>query len=288
MSEVFVSSSCVNNTRIADSVRQLVDLGFRKIELSGGTNLYSGWKADLAALQTQFNLSYQCHNYFPPPKEHFALNLSAPEEEVRQRSIDHVIQALRLSSDFQASRYAVHAGFRLQPKASSLGKALSAENLISEQHALELFTRSWEVVQPIAQEAGVTLFVENNVLSAANCKTFGEQNPFLATDAQSIKTLQSLTDAPLLLDVAHLKVSCASLGLSFAEQINLLLPEVEYVHISDNDAKADTNQGLEKNSELHRFLSAHNLKDKSLTLEVYDGSLVQSAALIDALMVGDE
>ena len=65
---IYVSSSCVRADKIKDSVLTLVENGFRNIELSGGTNYYDGFDQDLLELKEKFDINFQCHNYFPPPK----------------------------------------------------------------------------------------------------------------------------------------------------------------------------------------------------------------------------
>ena len=70
---IFVSSACLRNKKIKDSVKELADNGFTNIELSGGTEYYDNFEVDLLNLKKDYNLNYQCHNYFPPPKNHFVL-----------------------------------------------------------------------------------------------------------------------------------------------------------------------------------------------------------------------
>ncbi|MFN4055078.1 MAG: sugar phosphate isomerase/epimerase family protein [Alishewanella aestuarii] len=286
MTDIYISSSCINRRSIAQSVRYLAEQGYRNIELSGGTHYYPNFVADLLDLKRQFGLRYRCHNYFPPPLEHFVLNLSADDDAIRQKAIEHIKQAIRLSEALEADRYAVHAGFRMQPKVEQLGKVISSQQLQSETDALARFTAAWEMLQPLAQTAGVKLYIENNVLSAANLKMFKGENPFLATDVDSIKEIQSQTGAPLLLDVAHLKVSCQSLGLDLETQLATLLHETDYLHISDNDGTADRNQGLNAGFNILQLLEQYSLQDKTITLEVYDGdaSLAQSHQAIISLL----
>jgi sugar phosphate isomerase/epimerase len=273
---IYVSSSCVNNSKIADSVVQLADMGFTHIELSGGTNLYDGWLDDLLELKDRYGLSYRCHNYFPPPEKHFVLNLSSANHEERERAVAHAIKAIELSKQLDATEYGIHAGFRFQPDTKLLGKAFNKTSLQPMDEALMVFAQSWNRLESIAKQYAVDLYIENNVLSAANKKTFGKENPFLATDVDSISTLLTLTRAKLLLDVAHLKVSCQSLGLSFQDQLTSLVPLASYLHFSDNNAQADTNHGLKSDSMLYHLLSDVSLQDKTITLEVYDGSLTDS------------
>ncbi|OFC68950.1 sugar phosphate isomerase/epimerase family protein [Alteromonas confluentis] len=282
--QIYISSSCVNNRKIADSVRQLAEQGYTNIELSGGTNLYPNWKQELMNLQSEFGIQYRCHNYFPPPEEHFVLNLSASDIDVRARSIAHVQQAITLSAELGAKEYGVHAGFRFMPDHKKLGQAFDCAQLQSEDEAIALFADAWEALNKQAQDHGVSLYVENNVLSKANRTTFGSDNPFLATDSASIARLQDACQASLLLDVAHLKVSCNSLGLSFETELAQLVRLSDYLHFSDNDGTADTNHGVREGTALFSLLRKVELANKTITLEVYDGSIQTSLNATLALL----
>ena len=62
---IYISSSCVKNAKIKDSVEQLATNGFQNIELSGGTEFYENFENDLIELKDRYKLNYRCHNYFP-------------------------------------------------------------------------------------------------------------------------------------------------------------------------------------------------------------------------------
>ena len=276
MNNIFVSSSCVNNRKISESVEELAKAGFSHIELSGGTNLYPNWKDELIQLKGRYGLTYRCHNYFPPPQKHFVLNLSASDDEVRERSISHVLEAISLSQELGAKEYGVHAGFRFQPDYKKLGQQFDAVDLQEEDEAIERFAVAWEELKLVAEEKGVKLYVENNVFSSANKRAFGNVNPFLATDSHSIAKLNDACEINLLLDIAHLKVSCESLSKSFEDELKHLMPKTDYLHFSDNNALADTNQGFTNSSEIYHLLKKYDYSEKTITLEVYDDKLKQT------------
>ena len=48
---IYISSSCVKNTKIKDSVEELATNGFKNIELSGGTEYYDNFENDLLKLK---------------------------------------------------------------------------------------------------------------------------------------------------------------------------------------------------------------------------------------------
>ncbi len=72
--------------KIRDSVQELAENGFQNIELSGGTEYYENFERDLIELKGEYNLNYRCHNYFPPPKKPFVLNLASLNDETFQMS----------------------------------------------------------------------------------------------------------------------------------------------------------------------------------------------------------
>jgi len=77
---MYVSSACVVHEKIKDSIEELGLNGFKDIELSGGTKYYAGYEDDLIRLKEKYHLNYLVHNYFPPPKEEFILNLASLDE----------------------------------------------------------------------------------------------------------------------------------------------------------------------------------------------------------------
>ena len=114
---IYVSSSCVRAKKIKDSVLTLVENGFKNIELSGGTHYYDGFDEDLLELKDKYDINYQCHNYFPPPKRHFVINLASPNDEIYEKSKEFIRDSLKLSSKLGSARYGFHGGFFIDPKA---------------------------------------------------------------------------------------------------------------------------------------------------------------------------
>lgn len=244
--------------------------GFTKIELSGGTKYYDGFVDDLLELKAKYGLEYRCHNYFPPPSKNFVLNLSSVGSNFK-RSLNHLKLSLKLSHLLGASEFGMHAGFRIDPRTDEMGRKIAARQLSPYDDAVSKFFLGLNELNGIAEELKVTLYVENNVFSDANKKSFQGENPFLLTSAQEYKELCNTNPFNLLLDVAHLKVSCYSLGLDFSQQLAQLLNVSRYVHISDNDGLKDANQPLKMESELYGYLKSQDLENKTFTLEVYSG-----------------
>ncbi|MGD1844586.1 MAG: sugar phosphate isomerase/epimerase family protein [Salibacteraceae bacterium] len=269
---IYVSTACVRTPSIRESVAMLVAEGYHNIELSGGTETYPELVSELLELQEKHNLRYLCHNYFPPPSEHFVLNLAAQAPQLYRQSTELALAALVLSEKLGAKKYAVHAGFLMNFRASELGKPISRHELNDEQACLQTFRRGWEWLQE--HRGLVEVYIENNVLSIRNAATYAKKNPLLFTHLQEWELLKGALDMRPLVDVAHLKVSVNSHNaqygrqLSFEKELEALLPLTDYVHVSDNDGRFDQGKAIYTNSELVGQLGNHDFTGKVLTIEV--------------------
>jgi len=264
---IFVSSSCVKADKIKDAVLRLAQNGFNNIELSGGTNYYSGFEDDLVQLKEEYNLNYLIHNYFPPPQEHFVLNLASVNEEILSNTLQHCKRAINLSEKLGIVKYGVHAGFLIDPRVNELGKRISSHALTNRDEAITIFCKAYSELKEYSKT--VKIYIENNVVSQKNFQSFG-LNPFLLTDYDSYIELKQYFNFNLLLDLAHLKVSCNTLGLDFHSQSIKLSAVSDYIHISDNEGKEDSNFGLRDNSDILSALLIGHSVETDYTLEVYD------------------
>ncbi len=236
---IYISSSCIQNIKIKDSVEQLALNGFKNIELSGGTHYYEGFEDDLLELKDKYKLNYRCHNYFPPPKEHFVVNLASLDENIYKKSINHIKKAISLSKILGSSKYGFHAGFLIDINKNEIGKKISKGNFYNREKAINKFNLAYETIQNFTD--GVDLYIENNVLSKTNFETFNGSNAFMLTNFSEYKSLKENIDFNLLFDVAHLKVSVTTLGLNWEDEFTNMINASNYIHISDNDGFHDLN-----------------------------------------------
>jgi sugar phosphate isomerase/epimerase len=264
---LFISTSSVKSNKISTAIEELVAAGFTNIELSGGTKFYEGWNTDIIDLQQKYGLNLLCHNYFPPPEIDFVLNLASLDDDVFNKSIDHIKKVIEFSAKIKAGKYAFHAGFYMNPQTGHLGKSIPKLELTDKNKAVKRFFEGYEIVHNLAGD--LTIYIENNVLSSTNFVNYGS-NPFMLTNLEEYIELQQIMPFRLLLDVAHLKVSSSTLGLDFKSQFMKLSALTDYIHISDNDGLHDQNLGFSKDSDLFKLLSDADLQSKTITLEVYN------------------
>ena len=282
---IYVSTACVRNNSIKDSVIELAQQGYKNIELTGGTKYYDGYERDLLELKESHNLNYLVHNYFPPPNEHFILNIASLNDDLYEKSIEHCIRAVNLCKLLGSKKFAIHAGFLIDFTPEEAGKKISLRKVNDRSEAIGRFSKAWEIISDAAGD-DVSLYIENNVYSQTNYKTYEGNNPFLLTDYEGYLELSRSLKFSVLLDLAHLKVSCHTLNLDFVSQSRLLMQETDYFHLSGNDGLHDQNHGISQDMEVMQFLEHCDLTGKTFTLEVYNGldNIRSSFEKIEALI----
>jgi sugar phosphate isomerase/epimerase len=265
---IYVSSSCVNHTKIKDSIKELVNHGFKNIELSGGTKYYDGFIDDLLELKDKYNLNYLCHNYFPPPQKDFVLNLASLNDDIYYTTIEHLTKSIDLSTKLEAKKFGFHAGFFIDINVVEIGKHISKNTIYNKEKALKRFCDGYKYLS--LQSKNLELYIENNVYSITNYNTYNGNNIFMLTSQKEFNELKNYINFKLLLDIAHLKVSCNSLKNNFELELKTLLSLSDYIHISDNDSLHDLNNTLKTDSNIISLLKNENLDNKDFTLEIYD------------------
>ena len=266
-SKTFVSTGKFYHQDILDTVSKFIQAGHTRLEISCGQVQPS----DIAKLKKlhKIGIQFRLHNYFPVFGDHFVLNLSSANHQLRERSRQHVFTAINWSSELESRFFAVHAGFRLSPRADELGKVINSGKLTPLSDAKNIFLDELNIISNYAEKYGVTLLVENNVYSRNNYQHFKNDNPFLFCGDQ--QSMLSFPDSVgLLIDLAHLKVSGNTLGFELSETLKSLSPQTMGYHYSDNNGTSDTNDHIRDDS----YLLKLQLKSVEYhTVEVYDEDL---------------
>lgn len=240
---VYVSSSALRGKTVPALVDECLALGLCRFELTSSLPPHARMAEQLREA-TRSGLQVLLHNYAPPPADPFVINLASPQPDIRRRSIDHVRTALVLSAELGAPLYSVHAGFVTDPLPSSLGGGFPLPEARTTTDALRVFYDAVAGLCDAAESAGVDVLVENNVVTRANAPD-GRNRIFLGVTPGEFEALLDAVRSPrlgLLLDVAHLKVSAASLGFDAVSALQTFRPMVRALHLSDNDGSCDSNE----------------------------------------------
>lgn len=266
---IYLSTCALSNIQdLSQSILQAIESGYTNIELSSCHNVDS--LEPIIRLYHENSLNILLHNYFPPPKIPFLLNLASSNEDELEKSRNHVKNNIKLSKTFNAPFYGVHAGFRGSGEVSSKGINFS-DNIDPYEESYNTFLESMELLLKNAKKENVILAVENNTpanLVKGNIKDF-----VLFSRPEEFQRLMadiSSNHLGVLLDVAHLKVASAIWKFDLEEQVSKFIPYLVGLHVHDNDGSADTHQNITENSWFLPFLSSlkeHFEKPIPLTLE---------------------
>ena len=279
MSSIYISTGGFYNQNGIESFNYLRKNNIKLVELSGG-EYFKNFKKFLPKLKN----NSQIHNYFPPPKNSFVLNLSSKNPTIVKKSINLVKKNILYSRKINSKFYSFHAGFRVDPKPKELGKKFKVKKILSKKEAEDIFLNRLIKLNKIAKKNNVKLLIENNVVNKKNLKTF-KTNPLLLTTPSEIlnffkKLKYYKLDIGLLLDVAHLKVSSKTLGFNLQKAHRDLSKIITAYHLSDNNGFQDSNQKFDKKSWFWKNLKK---KVKFFTIEVYNVDYKDYSNLIKIL-----
>lgn len=186
------------------------------------------------------------HNYFPAPQNPFVLNLASSNRDILNRSIEHCLQGINITANNNCPFYAAHAGFCIDPKPEDLGKEFKIEEKFDLDVNWKIFINSIEIILNHAKSKGVQFLIENNVLAPFNYINFN--NPLLCCDSDQIISMfeyfKSYDNFGLLLDTAHLKVSCNTLTKNLICEFEKISSFVKAIHHSDNNGELDNNLSI--------------------------------------------
>jgi sugar phosphate isomerase/epimerase len=260
---IYISTGLIKNLSIEQSINYLSENGINNIELSGGEH-----DPDIYDKLTNFKtkINFMLHNYFPPPKKPFTLNLATLNEEIYATCKEHIINSIRISAKLEIPYYSFHAGFLIDPNPKELGKNILPRKLNNEKIATDKFLERLNFLSIEAKKEGVKLLIENNVINKQNYDNF-KANPLMMT---SIKQTELLikdfpSDVNILLDLAHLKVSAKTLNFSAPDYLNQFDDRIKAYHISDNGGEFDTNDLITADSWFWNYIK----KDKDyFTFEI--------------------
>ena len=261
-----VSSTAFRRLPLEEAIRICAAEGWI-LEFSSGLAAAEGMRSTFL----QAPCKKLIHNYFPAPRDPFVLNLASLNPEVQRRTFDHAVEGLRLASEARCGFYSIHAGFCLDPDPQELGKPFALSFTHTREEHWQQFLITIEKLIPIAEQLGVGLAIENNVLARFNLTDQGG-SPTLCAESGEILALcrhfHRGNSFGLLLDTAHLKVSAGTLGFDVEDLVNKLAPFVSALHHSDNDGSEDTNSPIDQTYWFLKFMPL--FRDAIHTLEVHD------------------
>ena len=267
-----IVSSCAFETNNVVEMIQLASENNLTLEFSSGIK----YTPNLEEIFLNAKIPRFLHNYFPPPKIPFVINLASADEVIRRLSINHCLNGLMLAKSTGSNFFSAHAGFCIDVEPKFLGNPFPKDDAYDRFQNMDLFIDSIEEIISFAEDKGMIFCIENNVVSQFNISSEGK-NPFLCGDPDEILYVLNHFNSKhlaLLLDTGHLKVSAKSLGFDLISSTEKLFDKIYAVHHNENDALTDTNMPLDKNYWFSKFMPSlndqifHVLEVKNISLSL--------------------
>ena len=244
--KVYVSSGFYKNENPVDTLKNFIKNKIHDIELSGG-NYINQKQINEIRLLNKKKSKIRIHNYFPPPKSKFVINLASQDKIIIKKSLQQLKKSILLSKKLNNEYFSFHAGFRFDPKPKQLGKKFKKISLLNKNKSEKIFLKNLIKLNLFAKKNNVKLLIENNVINRKNFKIF-KGNPLLLTNPTDIINFYKKTPKSIgfLLDVGHLKVSSVSENFKLKDSILKLNKITNGYHLSDNNGLEDQNKNFTK------------------------------------------
>lgn len=249
---IYVTTGGVTNQPAWKTSEDFLEKGIRGIELSGGL-FCPDTLSRLKKLKSK--ASFHVHNYFPPPEIPFVFNLASLSPETSRQSIEHALTAIQCAVELDNPIYSFHSGFLFDPQVNELGKRIGKRSLYDRKKVMSHFLKNVNYLAEEAKKEGVSLLIENNVLSYNNFKEFGVDPFLMTTSEECVYVMENTHDTVnMLVDVAHLKVSSNSLGYNPTDMFHLCDPWIKAYHFSDNNGLSDSNEMFDEDAWFWPFM----------------------------------
>jgi len=269
MDNIYLSSISLSDRYKLNEIIKFSQKSKIKIEFSSGIEYFE----NAEKLIIDSKLDCYIHNYFPAPAIPYVINLASSNKKIRELSIAHCINGLKLSKKIGAEFYSAHAGFCIDPKPSELGSSLTLTKEYDRESHFKLFINSLADILRVAKKLNIKFLIENNVLSKKNYLM--HKNPLLGVSSEGLLNIFSKINSEnfgLLFDTAHFKVSCNTLSLVTDVEYNKIAHLVHAIHHSDNNGEEDSNSVLGPNYWFTQYYASsksliHVLEVKKLNLK---------------------
>jgi len=246
LERLYVSSVAVQGERDFPSIfARLEGLGLTHVELSAPHPYLE--TVDLIALLRDWRgrgFSFLPHNYFPPPRDDFVLNAGSADATVAAQSFDMIEKAVRVGSAVEAPFYAYHAGYLYDAGVGADGMfRFHRDTFIGAERTLALAAGTVRKAAGLLDEAPMDcgVLIENLFPTEK-----GWRHSLACTPDDLVAFFDAASDdrVGLLLDLAHLKVTCTYCDLDPDRALDAILDtlgdKIRALHLSDNDGLRDS------------------------------------------------
>lgn len=240
---VYISTSCLKDGKNVFSVLDTYKHhGITHVEL-GSSHTYAHRLDSLSS----YNVHYLIHNYFPPSKDPFIINLASQDARIRKQSLNLAMGSVELCAKLNVPFYSIHPGYLQDPNEKY--EFDPTAHITNYDKGYNTYCDSIRELTDFAEEKNVKVLVENNIVYT---QEFGDVSTFtmLYTYQEFVNLFETIrsTNLGMLLDLAHLNVNAFRLHYDKYKFISHLKKYVAALHLSGNDGTIDSHANISKDS----------------------------------------
>lgn len=281
---VYVSTSCLaDESNVIEVLGAYARVGLRNVELGSSRKYIEG--LSLSKLK-QGDFNFTVHHYFPPPREPFIVNLASQDAAILARSKQQIKKSLDFCQSLGIQLFTFHAGFRTDPDNKL---RFHRRPVVPHEVAFNTFVESVIEINSYAEDRGVRIAIENNVLAGHNM--VNGQNRFLlfceAEDFENLWGRVPSANVGILLDLGHLKVTSYWLGFDRYEFIDRVKERVFAIHIHENNGQVDGHGVLDETSWCFEIIGRKRFISLPIVLETWGltpEQIAQQVSLISKML----
>ena len=256
-----------DNSRVEEALELCSAHGINRIEL--GSN--HCFEPNSLGVARRFRCDYLVHNYFPVPKEEMVLNIASLDDTIYNRSIKHVIDAIRFCGETGARLYTFHPGFLTDPMGAQRHSA-NYDFLFEDSHlGVTNYNKSFEqmingVSQAVkyAQSMRVRIAIETEGSFRRN-KHLLMQRP---EEYEAFFRCFSPHDIGINLNIGHLNLASHAFEFKPNEFVDIVAKYVVAMELSHNRGKEDEHKPLVENEWYWEIICDNRFIDGYKILEI--------------------
>jgi sugar phosphate isomerase/epimerase len=216
-----------SRNKISDTIPAMIAKGIRNIEISSLHPFEEHIEEKLLGFVQDNQVNILLHNFAPPTRESFLINLCDKEEKERKHVSDFIKERIVLTKKLHMDYYSFHAGFRVRYQRG----IHEYSSRLSHKEAVRIFIEEVRDLVKFAEHHKVHLGVENHVTIKENIDNL------LLYSKDDFETLFHEIDSKYLhlhLDLGHLKISSYENKFDKNEFIKHLGDKIYAMHVHDN------------------------------------------------------
>ena len=274
MSNIFLSTTfSKDNEKLSDILSKISKYNIiNKIELGSNHKYQKNYK-----FISKYNFDLLTHNYFPPLKKDFVINIASKDNLIRKKSINVIKKNIKFSKSIASKLYTFHPGFIEDPISKNIGnknydfvwekKLINRKNYelswkLMISSIKEIIKYSKKINQKIAFETEGSLDKKHLLLM---------QKP---NEFDNFSKEVSFLDIGINLNLGHLNLASKAFNFSRSKFIKKIKKYVVAIEMSHNFRKKDDHLPLKKNAWYWKILNDNYFKNVFKILEVRNTSLV--------------